>query len=214
MPGGLSIGGPSQDFVLAELHRFIDTEEWIAEEKRWRYPILTLHYTLEIELPYVAADELEFDPDVRIALKDFPSPSLETLVGRRLDELGVVEAWAGHDGGELMGVRLTLDSLTGPDRADVTLSGHFTHPEEGPTRVAFSGPVALSPIETRVKDPADADVFFALVHGADVLRRASRTDGEWRIHDEGFSEDRRRWLPVSYRLEATGPSRDPEVSSQ
>ena len=73
--GGLRIGGRSQEFVRAELSRFIGTEEWIAEEKRWRYPILTLHYTLEIELPYVAVDELEFDPDVRIAVKDFPSPS-------------------------------------------------------------------------------------------------------------------------------------------
>jgi len=197
----IEIAGRSAEVCRAELSRHISTEEWIPGERLWRYPILTLHYVIEIELAGGGWDSLEFDPDVRIAVSEFPAATFEELVGCRLDELGVVSAWAGHDGGELVDVEVTLDSVSEPDLAHLSIRGQFTPFNGGTTAVAFTGPVTLSPITMRVKDPTDADGFFARVHGAEALGRAIRTDGDWWDLGESYPEDRRRWLPLAYRHE-------------
>jgi len=189
------------EVLRAELSRHIGTEEWIPEERLWRYPILTLHYVIEVELAVGGWKALEFDPDVRIAVREFPSATFEELVGCRLDELGVVSAWAGHDGGDLVDVEVTLESVSEPDLAHLSFRGQFTPPNRGPTVVAFSGPVTLSPITMRVKDPADADGFFARVHGDEALGHAVRTDNDWRVLGDSYPEDRRRWLGVAYTHE-------------
>lgn len=181
----------------AELTRFISTEAWSADEQRWVYPVISLQYVLELRLPDHALDEPGLDPDVRVEVTELPTPTMDELVGMRLDQLGKVSAWAGHDGGELHDVNLTLVAQVDPVTIEVRLEATGRLNNQA-LPISYSGAVHLPPLTTRVKDPADADHFLAQVHGGPAAARAVRTDGQWRELGESFPPDRRRWLKVSY----------------
>lgn len=195
--GRASIGAQQVPVLEAELTRFISTEAWSADEQRWIYPTVSLEYVLELHLPDHAWDVLDLDPDVRVWVTELPTPTMDALVGTRLDQLGKVSAWAGHDGGELHDVSLTLVAQLDPTTIEVRLEATGGR-DDAPLPISYAGAVHLPPLTTKVKDPADADHFLAKVHGHSAVPRAVRTDGQWRELGESYPPDRRRWLEVSY----------------
>jgi hypothetical protein len=205
----LELDGESFAIESARLSVSVSTQEWSEEEQRWLYGAahISANYSLQIIVDEHSGEDsapLPMAQSVPVSRANGGRAVAPTaLVGLEVDDEGDWDAWYGNDAPPLQANRIKFGALNG-NRIRVRWEAQYTWRRgEQPKNFIFDGDVELPALQISVKEESDADAFVRAVFGEAVFQSLTKETGKWTEYGESMPADRRRWLAVTYRVNAS-----------